>query len=219
MPEETRLLLVTRPALFSRCLRLLLDRKRHLRVVEEADCGPDALEKACRCQPDVAIVNPAVPGGGNELVNSLRREVEHCAILLLTDVVEDGGVASLVQAGARAVLQPDCEFGDLLQTIERMRNGDLIIRSSVADAVLRDLNKDTAADRGDSHLTPRELDVVRLVARGWANLQIAAKLGITENTVKGHLANIFTKLDLYNRVQLSGYAIQHGIIQVAELSS
>ena len=211
--EPIRVVLVDHPGLSRHGLVALLARRRGLRVVGEADTGMEALALARTVQPDVVIVEPAVPGGGLKLIAELCREVPRCAVLVLTEPTNDDAVGGALKAGARGYLQKSCEPEDLVRTIERVHLGELVVAAHNAPV----LNGHGRSQGSPDGLTDRELEVIRLVARGRTNPGIAHELGITEHTAKEHLANILDKLGLENRVQIATYAVQRGLAALVDV--
>jgi len=191
-------LLVATPTLFRRCLVTVLSRRRRLDIVGEAATGAEALLQARSAQPDVAVVDLEVPEGGPRLVADLCQRVPSCGVLVLTLGREGGVAGSVLEAGARGLLEKQCEIEDLLQAIERVHAGELLVAPAVAHTAVRDLVRGPTREPNVSGLTARQLDVVRLVAQGWTNQEIARELFITEHTVKAHLAKILAKLQLDN---------------------
>jgi DNA-binding NarL/FixJ family response regulator len=210
LAEPIRVLLVDAPTLSRRGLAALLSRRSPLRVVGEAATGREALDLVRASSPDVVVVEPAVPEGGPALVAELCRVTPGCAVLVLALGGEGGAVGRALQAGARAYLQKDCEPRDLVRAIERVHAGELVIAPMLAETAVKELSGGQAR-AGPAGLTARELQVLRLVAEGRTNPEIARLLCITEHTTKGHLAKILRKVALDNRVQLTAYAIQQGL--------
>jgi DNA-binding NarL/FixJ family response regulator len=190
-----------------------LTRRRGLRVVGEADTGTEALALGRALQPDVVIVETSVPGGGLQLVTDLSRALPGCATLVLTETSSDPAISGALQAGARGYLQKSCAPEDLVHTIERVHLGELVVAAHPTPFP----NARTRSPAPPEGLTGRELEVLRLVARGRTNPSIAHELGITEHTAKEHLANILDKLGLENRVQVAAYAVHHGLAALADV--
>ena len=211
--EPIRVLLVDHPGLSRHGLVALLSRRRGLRVVGEADTGTEALALARALQPDVVTVETSVPGGGLKLVTDLSRALPRCATLVLTEPSSDPSISGALQAGARGYLQKRCAPEDLVHTIERVHLGELVV-AAYPTPVPNGHARSQASPEG---LTDRELEVLRLVARGRTNPSIAQELGITEHTAKEHLANILDKLGLENRVQVAAYAVHHGLAALADV--
>lgn len=205
------MLLVDAPALSRRCLAFLLNHRRRLQVVGQAAHGTEAITLAHALQPDVIVVEPEVPEGGLKLVEELGRAVPGGAVLVLTVGVEMEAVSRALQLGARGYLHKDCEPEDLVRMVERVHAGELVVAATVSDLAVRDSQSGAAREPGPGNLTERELAVLRLVAQGRTNPEIARDLYISEHTVKGHLNKILSKLGLENRVQLASYATQHGL--------
>ncbi|HEY8476923.1 MAG TPA: response regulator transcription factor, partial [Chloroflexota bacterium] len=132
-------------------------------------------------------------------------------VLVLTANRDEAVARRLLQAGARGYLDKDCDLDDLVHAIERVRLGELVVGSVGAETVLKALGDESPREPRPEGLTEREIEVLRLVAQGRTNTQIAAELCITEHTVKAHLAKILGKLGLDNRVQLAAYAMQRGL--------
>ncbi len=209
MSHSIRVLLVDAPALARACLAAVLNRRRWLDVVGEAGCGSDAFAAARALQPNVVVVDPDVPEGGTRLVSQLADELPEAAVVVLTNA---GTVPPhrALQAGARGYLEKDCDPGAVAKAIERVNAGELVVAPASAAAVVRTLGAGGTRDGYSRELTGRECEVLRLVARGCTNREIAAELVITEHTVKAHLAKIQSKLGLVNRVQLTSYAVRNG---------
>jgi len=213
MVAPIRLLLVDNDTLFRRCLADHLQQQPELQVVAQAAAAADALAQARSLQPDVVVLDPAMPDGGPRLVAELCREAAGCAVLVLTLGDGTDQASPLLRVGARGYLQKNCEsyeFQDIVRAIQRVHAGELIVAPEAAAGVLQNLRGDAARTPAERELTGREHEVLQLVARGCTNPDIARALCITEHTVKGHLAKILRKLGLENRVQLATYAVRQG---------
>jgi two-component system, NarL family, response regulator LiaR len=217
MSDSIRLLLVDHHRLLRRCLVVVLNRRRGLQVAGEAESGEQARAQASSLQPDVIVVEPEVPGGGDALIADLQREAPESVLLVLTAGMTDVSRRALA-AGVRGCIQKDCDPGDVAQAIKRVHAGELVVAPAVVASMVS-----TASNPGNgtvsAGLTERELDVLRLVTMGRTNPEIALELFITEHTVKGHLANILSKLSLDNRVQLATYALQNGLALPTNIDS
>jgi DNA-binding NarL/FixJ family response regulator len=217
IPEVTlvdkpiHLLIVDSPTLHRRSLAAVLNRRRSLQVVGDAGTGAEAIAQIRALHPDVVVVEPRVPGGGPSLIADLCQEGPSCAVLVLTGSNEESEVRQALQAGARGYLDKDREPNDLVRAIERIQAGELVVTQLAANTVLKELSGDSTSGSRPGGLTTRELEVLRLVAQGRTNPQIAQELYITEHTAKAHLAKILNKLELDNRVQLATYAMQQGL--------
>lgn len=216
MAEAIRVVLVDDETLLRQCLANLLNRRRGLRVVGEAETVDQALDVTRMTEPDVVVIAPEVADNGVSVVADFSHARPGCPILVLTREEDPGGAGRALRAGAQGYLRKTCGLNDLIRAIERVHAGELIVASVEAGAVLNELSSETTRESSASGLTARELDVVKLIARGWTNAAIARELYITEHTVKGHLVRILSKLKLENRVQLAAYATQQGLLDESE---
>jgi DNA-binding NarL/FixJ family response regulator len=210
MPEPIRLLLVDAPTLSRRCLAAFLNRRRGLQVVGEAATAAQALAQVCTLQPDVVVVEPEVANDGPRFLAELCQAAS-AAVLVLTLETGGGTAGRALQVGARGYIQKHCEPEDVVRAIERVHAGELMVGSSAADRLLKDLASNLSSAPSLPELTARERDVLQQVSLGRTNVEIARRLYITEHTVKGHLANILRKLHLENRVQVARYAMQNSL--------
>lgn len=209
MKERIRLFLVDSPVLARRCLANLLNRRRGLRIVGEAGSGTEALTIVQSVEPDVVIVEPMVPEGGPDLVTQLSQQAGR-AVLVLTVDGQLGSASQALQAGARGYLEKRCDLDEVVRTIERVHNGEIVVAASAPIGI--DSGEGEPYELGFSSLTPREVEVLQLVAQGRTNPEIAGDLCITEHTAKGHIRSMLEKSGLKNRVQLATRAIQQGIV-------
>jgi DNA-binding NarL/FixJ family response regulator len=207
---QTGILLVLQPRLFRAALRALLDRLLQPIRLAEAGTGMEALSLMANAPLDVAIVDPLVPGGGASLVRALRLSNPSAAVIALSRPRDRDTIVTYLQAGVCGFLDPECAPDDVILAYERARAGEIVLGARVS-ALLAGNAATPAAGPTIDDLSKRELEVVAEVAQGKSNSEIARELGITENTVKGHLANIYSKLQLTNRVQLTNLALDSGL--------
>jgi DNA-binding NarL/FixJ family response regulator len=210
MSEAVRVLVVDSPALVRECLATLLRRKPQIEVVGDAGTGRDALEQARSATPDVVLVDPAVPDGGPSLVADLCSEVPAAGVVVLTSRTGDGSVARMLQQGVRGYLEKSCDLAAVAQCIKRVHAGEVVIARTLSESLPKDF--ETFRHGHSAALTPREREVLGLVADGLTNGEIARQLCITEHTVKSHLGKILGKLGVDNRVQLATYATEQHIL-------
>lgn len=218
MRSPIRVLLVARAKLFRQCLAAAL-RRRRFEVVGDAATGPDAADKARTVRPDVILLDPEVADAGATLVAGLHRELPDAALLVLTPSKDEDAVRGVLAAGARGYLDEDCGIDDLVQSIDRVRAGELVVGPTMAETAVRGLTTPEGREDASLGLTARQLEVIRLVALGQTNQAIGRELFITEHTVKAHLVKILGKLGLGNRVQLTAYAVEHNLTNSASGSS
>lgn len=201
-----RLLIVDDHTLFRRGLVSLLQGERDLEVVGEAASGEEALRLARELQPDVILMDIRMPGmNGVEASERLGQEAPGARILVLTVSEEDEDVFAAIRAGARGYLLKNAEADDLITAIRRVHGGEAVLSPAITLRVFQVL-QGTAPFPPLATLTPREREVLRLLAQGADNRQIAEALVVSENTVKTHIHNILEKLGLQSRSQLAAYA-------------
>lgn len=203
----TRLLIVDDHAIVREGLRLLLEDVPTLEVVGEAANGQQALALAAALRPEVVLLDLAMPVlGGLETARRLRAAQPECRILVLTSFAEDQDVRTAMQLGVAGYLLKDVLKADLVAAIERAARGEPVLHPEVQRKLIQQLSQPEAEP-----LTEREREVLRSIARGLSNREIADHLHITEGTVKGHVSNILAKLHLQDRTQAALYAVKHGL--------
>ncbi len=187
-------------------------------VVGEAKNGQDAVEQTRKLLPDVILMDLRMPlMDGVEATRLIKREFPHIGIIALTMNEEQQHVFDLVRAGATGYLLKDSDSSQIVDAILAIARGDSLIHPSVAGKILAEfslLAEDKAQTRSlvDHDLTEREITVLRLVASGQTNKEVANSLELSEKTIKNHLGNIFHKLHVYDRTQAAVLAIRRGII-------
>jgi len=195
-------------------ISLMRTRPDLVQVVGEAESGAEALALAGQLHPDVVLMDILMPeGDGLQTADRLRRTQPGTAIIMLTASELDEHVYRAVQLGAAGYLLKSLDAHELFDLMEGVARGEVALTRAIAARLLRELrNAGTPDTDGSEALTEREVDVLRLVAQGSSNPQIADELHITVNTVKVHLRNILSKLQLDNRTQAAAYAVQNGLV-------
>ena len=219
MIEGVRVLLCDDQTLLRQGLRLLLDGERGIAIVGEAADGQQALLLARQLQPDVVLMDLRMPVlGGVEATRQLRAQQPAARVLVLTTYGDDQLVAAAVRAGAAGYLLKDAQPEDIVAAIHAVHRGGVWLQTPGAAALLGRLAEQGADpptpprhEEGPDRLTPREVEVVRLIARGLDNHQIAQHLVVSEATVKTHVNNIFAKLGAGERSQVVIYAYRQGL--------
>jgi DNA-binding NarL/FixJ family response regulator len=179
-----------------------------LEVIAEAQNGSEALSLAKQLQPDVVLMDLLMPVmDGITAIGHIRREVPDTEVIALTSVLEDASVVGAVRAGAIGYLLKDTQGEELVRAIKAAANGQVQLSPQAAARLVREVR---APDSPET-LTERETDVLRLLAQGRANKEIAAALFIGENTVKTHVSSILVKLGVQSRTQAALYARQIGL--------
>jgi two-component system, NarL family, response regulator LiaR len=192
-------------------LRAFLDTQEDLEVVAEACDGEEAVARAVELVPDVVLMDLVMPNiDGIEAIRRIRDASPSTRVLVLTSFIEDEKVFPAVKAGAAGYLLKDVEPTELAGAIRTVTRGEALLHPTVAAKVMQEV---AARDRSPAaELTERELDVLRLLARGMANKAIALELHVSEKTVKTHVSNILAKLHLADRTQAALYAVRERIV-------
>jgi DNA-binding NarL/FixJ family response regulator len=211
---KTRVLLVDDHAMVRRGLRDFLGMFEDIEVVGEAGDGQDALTATAALRPDVVVMDLNLPRlDGVEATRELRATRPDVEVVALTGFVDEARVMAAIEAGAAGFLLKDAEPDDVAAAIRAARKGEMYLDPAVAGVVARQLRTSgrTASPADDTVLTPRELDVLALVAQGLPNRAIGDALGITERTARTHVSNILAKLGLTSRTQAALYAVDQGL--------
>jgi len=214
--EELRVLVVDDHDLFRTGLRNLLE-EQGVNVVGEAENGEAAIRLAADLAPDVVIMDLNMPGaGGVETTRRLSTLAPLSRVVVLTISADDDDVMNAVMAGACGYLLKDSSIHELIAGIRAASGGESLISPQIAAKVLQRLraqSKDAdAAETIRAELSDRELQVLKLIANGNDNAQIARELFISPKTVKNHISNILMKLQIENRIQAAVYAVRSGIV-------
>jgi DNA-binding NarL/FixJ family response regulator len=210
-----RVLLVDDHDLFRTGLRTLLE-EQGLDVVGDAPSGEEALELVRELAPDVALMDLEMPGmGGVRATREIMTIAPLTRVVVLTISDEDSDVMDAILAGACGYLLKDASIQDLLRGIRGAAVGESLISPGIAAKVLQKLRAThavpEAAETIEAQLSDREIEVLKLIANGRDNAQIATELFISPKTVKNHISNILLKLSISNRIQAAVYAVRSGI--------
>jgi len=194
-------------------LRMMLEAEADVTVVGEASGGVEGVEAAGRLQPDVAIIDLAMPGmGGLAAIPELRRAAPRMAILVFTMHHNTAYVHEAMRAGARGYVLKSAPKEELLAAIRALTAGGGYLQPAITGTVLRRLLSDTRVAGGRSPITAREVQILEAVADGKSNKEIAGALAIAEDTVKTHLRNLFEKLGAADRAQAVAIALRQNLI-------
>jgi two-component system, NarL family, response regulator LiaR len=206
-----RVLIADDQSIVRKGIRALLAEVETITVVGEASNGQEAVVQVQVLNPDVTLMDLAMPKmDGIEAIRQITARQPGARILVLTSFTTDDKVFPAIKAGALGYLLKDSEPADLLRAIEQVSRGEPSLHPSIAVQVLRELRRPAQKTPPPNALTAREVDVLRLVAKGLSNREIAAQLTTTEATTKTHVSAILSKLHLANRVQAALYALQEG---------
>jgi NarL family two-component system response regulator LiaR len=195
-------------------LRMVLDLDPELEVVGEAENGEEALRLAMRLEPDVVLMDLVMPVmDGVQATRAIRRRLPDTQVVALTSVLEDVSVTGAVRAGAIGYLLKNTGGDELCRAIKAAAAGQVQLSPEAAARLMREVS----APENSEALTERETDVLKLVARGMANKQIARNLFIGEKTVKTHVSNILLKLGVNSRTQAALHAARTGLVSPEDL--
>ena len=217
MNEQPRVLLVDDHDLFRTGLAKLLT-EQGVHVIGEAPTGEAALRLVDELAPDVVIMDLNMPGlGGVDATREISASAPRTRVVVLTISEDDDDIVDAIMAGACGYLLKNSTVQELVAGISAAADGDSLISPQVGTKVLQQLRAQAAGVRRDTaapriELSERELDVLRLIAIGKDNAQIAQELFISPKTVKNHISNILMKLQIENRIQAAVYAVRSGIV-------
>ena len=220
MAQKKTILIIDDHPLFREGLKTIIGRNAIFEVVGEAGNGREGLRKAKKLKPDLAVVDISLPDqSGIQLTREIRSLLSHTRIMIVSMHSKIDYIAEAFQAGATGYVVKESASERLLQGLESVANGDYFLDSSVSHAVVENLMKTpvkeariTDADYGT--LTPREQEVMRLLAEGLSSKEVASKLFISPKTVENHRSNIMNKLGLHSTIELIRYAAKLGLIDV-----
>ena len=208
------MILADNHTLFRTSLARLL-RERHVAVVGEATLGAEAIKLAVEVQPDVAVIDLDIPGmSGIEVTHRLAATVPRVRVLVLTVIAEESTVVDALMAGARSYLLKEASIDQVVEAIHATARGDSMISPRIAAPLVGRLRHASGSEAPleSAQLTPREQEVLELVARGLDNAEIAESLKLSQHTVKNHVSSILGKLGVENRIQAAVRAARSGLI-------
>ena len=195
-------------------IRMLIDRQAGMRVVAEAEDGIQAVELAQTQKPDVAILDVSMPRmTGLQAAREIRSRAPETSVLLLSMHDDERYFFDAVDVGAAGYVLKRSADTDLIDAIQAVARGEQFVSPVTERAVIKEWLEGGREDRLEDPLTPRELDVVKLIAEAYTNKQIAEALHVSEKTVESHRANVLSKLGMRDRVELVRYAIRRGLVE------
>ncbi len=214
MPDKIRVLIADDHAVVREGLRSFFGVQEDIEVIAEASDGEEAVKKVRAQNPDVVVMDLVMPRmEGVEAIRQIRETNPDVKIIVLTSFADDDKMLAAVKAGATGYLLKDAKPQELSDAIRAANRGEALVHPAVAARLMREVAARDSASPAHS-LTARELEVLRLVARGLPNKQIARELEIAEKTVKTHVSNILQKLDLHDRTQAVVYALRERIVKL-----
>jgi NarL family two-component system response regulator LiaR len=192
-------------------LRTYLETLEDMDVAGEATNGVEAVELVERLLPDVVLMDLVMPElDGIGAIRRIREVAPSTRVIALTSFADDEKVFPAIKAGAAGYLLKDVRPADLADAVRKASRGEALLAPSVAARLMQEVSGERPAPAG---LTERELEVLRLIARGMSNKQIARELVVSEKTVKTHVSNILAKLHLADRTQAALYAVREGLAE------
>jgi NarL family two-component system response regulator LiaR len=213
--EKIRVLIVDDHQIVRQGLRTFLELHQDVVVVGEASDGMAGVEMACQLEPDVILMDLVMPRlDGIAATRELKSKGLSSKVIALTSFTEDDKVFPAIQAGASSYLLKDVSPDDLVEAIRAVHRGEARLHPDIAHKLMEQVVHQASPTSAVpvEHLTEREREVIRLVAQGRSNAEIAQALIISDKTVKTHISNILSKLDLQDRTQLAIYAIKHDLV-------
>ncbi len=204
-----RVLVADDHAVVRQGLRMFLSLDDEIEIVGEACDGRQAVELAHELRPDVVLMDLLMPElDGIQAISILRRELPETEIIALTSVLEDSSVVGAVRAGAVGYLLKNTEADELVRAIKAAAQGQVQLSPEAAARLMREVRMPDSPET----LTEREIEVLREIALGFSNKEIAQHLSIGEKTVKTHVSNILSKLNVASRTQAALYAVRLGLV-------
>lgn len=215
MSEPITVLIVDDHSMVRMGVRAYLNTTKDILVIEEAATGQDAVAVAEEHAPDVVLMDLVMPGmDGVEATRQIKKTSPRSQVIVLTSYHEDEHIFPAIRAGALSYLLKDIDPDDLADAIRRAHAGEAVINPRVAARLVKEMHGVRDGDLNPfRELTNREMEVLRQIAAGLNNHEIAAALVISEKTVKSHITNILSKLHLADRTQAAVFAWQEGIVR------
>jgi DNA-binding NarL/FixJ family response regulator len=210
-----RVLIVDDQTLFRSGLARLLDGDDRVSVIGEAGDGLEAVQKVSTLKPDIVLMDLRMPNlDGIEATRKIVAEHPEVKVLILTTFEADNHVIQALKVGASGYILKDSQADAIVSSILAVAAGERVMSGAVASRVLEMLTGTTTPKEFYDGLTAREIEILKMLASGMANKQIAYKLKISEKTVRNHVSNMYEKLQIYDRSQAVLYAVRKGLVEV-----
>lgn len=213
--RAVRVLIADDQTLFRAGLSRLLNEDPRVEVVGQANDGADATKQAAKLKPDVVLMDLKMPNlDGIEATRQITEADPGVKVLILTTFETDNHVIQALKVGASGYVLKDSSADAIVSSIVAVMSGERVMASAVANRVLEMLTGTTTPKEFYDGLTNREIEILKLLANGMANKQIAYRLKISEKTVRNHVSNTYEKLGIYDRSQAVLYAVKKGLVEV-----
>ena len=210
-----RVLVVDDQNLFRSGLVRLLEADSRVQVVGQAVDGLDAIKKVASLKPDVILMDLKMPNlDGIEATRRVLAEHPQIKILILTTFETDSYVLQALRAGASGYVLKDAQIDSVVSSILAVISGERVMASAVVNRVVEMLSGNSTPKEFYDGLTAREVEILKLIAMGQANKQIARRLDISDKTVRNHVSNMYEKLHIYDRSQVVLYGVRKGLVEV-----
>jgi NarL family two-component system response regulator LiaR len=220
MIETVRVLICEDHAIVRKGIRSLLQTRPGIEVAGEACNGAEAVSQAATLKPDVILMDLVMPElDGIDATSQITAQSPDAHILILTSFAADDKVFPAIKAGALGYLLKDSSPDELVQAIQKVARGEPSLEPAIARKLLMELHHPKEAPLTPDPLTEREVEVLRLIAQGLSNREIAERLVLTERTICTHVSNILDKLHLANRTQAALYALKGGLASLDDIPS
>jgi DNA-binding NarL/FixJ family response regulator len=213
--QPVRIVVVDDQALFRTGLARLLNEDPRIQVIGQAEDGATAVDLVAKVKPDVVLMDLKMPNlDGIEATRRMLAGNPKVRVLILTSFDADTSIIQALKAGAAGYVLKDSQAEAIISSILAVMSGERVMASAVAQRVLDMLTGSTTPKEFYDGLTTREVEILKLLASGMANKQIAYKLGISEKTVRNHVSNMYEKLQIFDRAQAVLYAVRKGLIEL-----
>jgi DNA-binding NarL/FixJ family response regulator len=213
--STVRVLIADDQTLFRVGLARLLEEDPRVQIIGQAGDGAEAVKLAGALKPDVVLMDLKMPNlDGIEATRQIAASLPGVKVLLLTTFEADNHVIQALKAGASGYILKDSKPDSIVSSLLAVMAGERVMASAVANRVLEMLTGTTTPKEFYDGLTGREIEILKLLAGGMANKQIAYKLKISEKTVRNHVSNMYEKLNIYDRSQAVLYAVRKGLVEI-----
>ncbi|MGI6669501.1 MAG: response regulator [Acetivibrionales bacterium] len=220
MKNKISVLIADDHSLIRQGLKQILELEEDIYVVSQASNGDEAVKCAIEHEPDIILMDINMPGtNGLQAISEIKKQKIPSKIIVLTIHEDREYLFKTLQMGADGYVLKDAEPSVLIEAIRSVFSGQSYIQQNMTTELIKEFNRVTRSEkekREKNNLTPREIEVLQLIAEGMINKEIARQLYISEKTVKNHVSNIFRKLNVSDRTQAAIYAFRHNIILKAE---
>jgi two-component system, NarL family, response regulator LiaR len=213
--QVIKVLVVDDHAIIRRGIRAVLDLEPDIELVGEAENGAQAVELEKQLQPDVILMDLMMPEmDGITAIKEIKKQNASACILVLTNFAGEEMIFPAIKSGAVGYHLKDSSPEALIEAIRQVSQGMVSLHPSIAKKLLEEIHNTRQQTMSDESLTPRELDILRLIAQGRENREISDQLVISEATVRTHVSNILGKLHLASRTQAALYALKEGLVSL-----